>query len=610
LDAKTLVVDATGAKKPGAKTETAAKTVTDDNDSDDSDLDPQQQAEDQERAIAAAALYAETSMAPSQSIQYGPGMLNGPLRFLPPQKRIHLYWEYVGWCQASETKGQPASLNTFLRAYRAGSNKLRIRKAGTHALCDKCLALKQAIRGALCPNARKEAMERYTEHILRQWLDRQIYWHAQSLSCQLRTALTMGQKMESLARNASQACLIVDGIDQAKFRIPRVLEKGHSLDKLLRPALHVQGAWCHGFGYHLAVSDADMKKDTNNNVEVIARMLSALSVAHGCLPASLHLQQDNTSRECKNQNIVKWAAKVVALGVFESVTLSYLITGHTHENIDGTFGQLTVKLSASEFSDDKEVLRILQGLLRDLGIDAGSRAAAMAYKLDEAANWVEWWSELDLCLSSLTGPDAPHWFRVCRLRDLGLAAGETDVPRTSPPGMTPHENPHDVVMTVKDRMASSKVDQVVRLVPAETCMGLRIIQPEGTHERRPGGLDVKRNIIRVAKELRDKGSLKAEAADYLIGWAQGSREKEPRPQAYEFLSNSCRRFCIPGQLGPICPAAPAAKARARLPRELQPARPVRVQIKGTSGHPLAILEDADEEEAGPLVVGGHVDLAS
>ena len=60
---------------------------------------------------------------------------------------------------------------------------------------------------------------------------------------------------------ADQLWLIrADGVDQAKFRVPRCTMKTHSFDKLIRPALHVQGAWCEGFGYHFAVADADLKK--------------------------------------------------------------------------------------------------------------------------------------------------------------------------------------------------------------------------------------------------------------------------------------------------------------------------------------------------------------
>lgn len=551
--------------------------------------------EEEERAIAAAALYAETSRAPSETIRLGPGMVAGPLRFLPPQKRIHLYWEYVGWCE--KEAAEAASFQTFLRAFAASRDKLRIRKAGAHATCDQCLALKKAIRSATFPQARQHAVERYTEHILLQWLDRQVYWHAQTLSSSLRAALVSGQTFRNLARSMSQACLIVDGIDQAKFRIPRILQKGHSLDKLLRPALHVQGAWCHGFGYHLAVSDADMKKDTNNNVEVIARMLSELCTAHGGLPASLHLQQDNTSRECKNQHMMCFAAKVVALGVLESITLAYLITGHTHENLDGTFGQLTVKLSAREFSDDREVLSILQQLLLELGIDPASRASAKAYKLDEAADWEAWWGELGLTLSALTGPEAPHWFRICRLRDLGRAAGETDVPLMSPPGM-PEPCQDDVVMAVKDRMASSQVDQVVRLVPAAACRGLTLVQPQGQHSRRPGGCEVKAKVARVARELRTKGVLSDSAAEYLVGWAEGTRPREARPATYQFLQE--RRWRVPE---PAAKAA-AAKVLARMPRERQPARPVRVCIRGRGGAALDARPDEDEADPGPLVEGG------
>ena len=233
----------------------------------------------------------------------GPGMLGGPLRFLPPGRKVHLYWEFCAWC-TSQGLGAAASFHTFLRAFSKCRDKLRIRKAGTHAVCDTCASLKRAIRvTSKSPKARQHSMEAYTKHILDQWLDRQVYWNAMELSLQCREMLRAGHTLSVMARSISQLCLIVDGADQAKFRVPRVLIKTHALDRLLRPALHIQGAWGHGFGYHLGVSDADCPKDTNSNVEVIARFLSAVYDTHNGLPLGLHLQQDNTSRECKNQCI-------------------------------------------------------------------------------------------------------------------------------------------------------------------------------------------------------------------------------------------------------------------------------------------------------------------
>ena len=72
--------------------------------------------------------------------------------------------------------------------------------------------------------------------------------------------LDMGARLMAMARQTSFWLIRADGVDQAKFRVPRCTTKTHSFDKLIRPALHVQGAWCEGFGYHFAVADADLKK--------------------------------------------------------------------------------------------------------------------------------------------------------------------------------------------------------------------------------------------------------------------------------------------------------------------------------------------------------------
>ena len=62
----------------------------------------------------------------------------------------------------------------------------------------------------------------------------------------------------------------------------------------------------HGVAYHLAVSDADMMKNTNNNVESMARVLSyAYDRFQHRLPLGLVLQLDNTWRENRNGKMVK-----------------------------------------------------------------------------------------------------------------------------------------------------------------------------------------------------------------------------------------------------------------------------------------------------------------
>jgi hypothetical protein len=507
--------------------------------------------DDQMRAIAGHAMYVVSQENPVDSVLVGPGIFRGPLRFLPPSKRLHLYWEYRAW--AKNANMPAASFSTFLRAFGQCSGVLRIRKSGSHAVCSTCKAYKKQLGKARFPQDRQRILELYTAHVVNQWLDRQVYGNAMSVSLECRRLLASGELMLNLAVSTSSVCMAVDGMDQAKFRLPRVHITSKALDTLIRPALHVQGAWAHGFGYHMAIMDADMKHDTNNNVEVISRMLEQIFVTHKGLPLGLHLQQDNTSRECKNQKILKWAIKLVSLGVFRWVTLNYLTIGHTHDNLDGTFGQITVRLSMWEFDDDEDVVDILMKLLADLGIEKTSRRASLAYKLDEAFDWETWWNDITIQFSNLTGPRAPHSFRVCCRKDLGRSSddrSERDA-RTEPlPGNHPAQG-GDVVVAVKHYMHSKAVSQVFTAWPEDRSNLGR--QPAGFHPRRPTREADGKKVISKAIELYRQGQISAKARDYLVDWTKGRRKRRPRPERYEFLEHSFKnsRFRPRGRPAPL-----------------------------------------------------------
>ena len=127
-------------------------------------------------------------------------------------------------------------------------------------------------------------LEEYCQHILMQWHDRGFDSNCTELSRVCRRLVDMGSRLSAIAQQSSFWLIRVDGVDQAKFRVPRCMTKTHAFDKLIRPALHVQGAWCEGCGYHFAIGDADMKKDTNNNIEVIARLMESLYQRYEALP--------------------------------------------------------------------------------------------------------------------------------------------------------------------------------------------------------------------------------------------------------------------------------------------------------------------------------------
>jgi hypothetical protein len=54
------------------------------------------------------------------------------------------------------------------------------------------------------------------------------------------------------------------------------------------------------------------------------------------IPKKLFLQMDNCWRENKNRFVLAFCDRLVALGVFESVQLSFLPVGHTHEGRDSS----------------------------------------------------------------------------------------------------------------------------------------------------------------------------------------------------------------------------------------------------------------------------------
>ena len=134
--------------------------------------------------------------------------------------------------------------------------------------------------------------------------------------------------------------------------------------------------------------------------------MEALYKRHGALPLAISLIQDNTCRECNNQKILKFGVILIALNMLESISFLYPEKGHTHGPLDGTFGQMCVKLSLEEFQDDIDVVNILDSFLKTSGLDAATRQDAMAYKLDEAPEWVQWAEDVDLSMSALTGPAA------------------------------------------------------------------------------------------------------------------------------------------------------------------------------------------------------------
>ena len=58
------------------------------------------------------------------------------------------------------------------------------------------------------------------------------------------------------------------------------------------------------------------------------------------------------------------------------------------------------------------------------GLDEERRERALAYKLDNAGNWILWLAETNTNMTSRIGQEAPHSFFPVRRKNLGTAVGD------------------------------------------------------------------------------------------------------------------------------------------------------------------------------------------
>ena len=96
--------------------------------------------------------------------------------------------------------------------------------------------------------------------------------------------------------------MTIDGMDQAKFKVPRNTASSAELEPLWRPQLHVCGVIVHGHMECYFIMDSDRAKDSNMNCTVMSRVLDLVRETippEYALPRGLLVAADNTAREGK-----------------------------------------------------------------------------------------------------------------------------------------------------------------------------------------------------------------------------------------------------------------------------------------------------------------------
>lgn len=318
--------------------------------------------------------------------------VEGDQRWLPPGS-MEDHWRVF-----NATSGIDVSFATFWRTWRQHFPHLCFRRSRQHACCATCVKYKLLIRElSINLEARQAQLQLYHAHLRRQFRDRQEYWSNRSKS---RTSID------------NTVTLIIDGMDQAKFAYPRSQEVKESKDfsNWVRPRLHVAGLICHGHFIDVTVGDADLPKDSSMTVEALAAAITRLHHQGVDLSSvNLHIQVDNTTRENKNNAVLRFLAALVGTRRLKSAHLQFLSAGHTHEDIDQLWGQLASHLAKTGVlqTPDDFVVEIQKWLGQ---VKRPHEARRFVSKVDKCRDWKSFLEHMDVHVTGIGGPAAPHEF--------------------------------------------------------------------------------------------------------------------------------------------------------------------------------------------------------
>ena len=120
---------------------------------------------------------------------------------------------------------------------------------------------------------------------------------------------------------------------------------------------HLCGVLVHGLALYCHIwLDTHHKHDSNQDITSIICVLGNVRSRRDTLPLTLRIRADNCSRENKNKYMFRFCATLVALGHFREVQLSFLIVGHTHEDIDQRFSIILRALKRQDTLSLKQML--------------------------------------------------------------------------------------------------------------------------------------------------------------------------------------------------------------------------------------------------------------
>ena len=216
------------------------------------------------------------------------------------------------------------SYNTAIKAWKEDPNARHIKLAKFKegfSKCDVCSMYDLQITKQMTAAQRANLDCDFYSHLAETKKERQQYYKA---------------KNKAMTRPTECMSLIMDSMDQRKTSVPFFSNPPKSIasDYVLKTKL--MATIIHGHGTYLFWTTDQVKHDTNFTIECLRRALLKYEEEVGKLPGVLYLQMDNGPDQ-KSKQFLAFLAYLVERNVFHTIKVSYLIVGHTHEDIDQYF---------------------------------------------------------------------------------------------------------------------------------------------------------------------------------------------------------------------------------------------------------------------------------
>ena len=145
--------------------------------------------------------------------------------------------------------------------------------------------------------------------------------------------------------------VIFDDMDQSKCNVPHFKQRPKEWAGCKTKIGMQYGSFIfHGHGTYGIAHDERMKKDgdmwASCLLQIILELYNEYKEKNMKWPETLYIQADNASNN-KNKAMYALCQLLRDLGIFKKVKFCCLPVGHTHEDVDASFGALAKKLVAN-----------------------------------------------------------------------------------------------------------------------------------------------------------------------------------------------------------------------------------------------------------------------